>query len=534
MAVETGIIITSSKQAFSLLNFSTCFVLALGSLVYGYFAGIIGTTLTKASFLSYMGLIDADGKPTSDSAGLIGATTGVFQAGGVFGIVIAGHLADKIGRKRTSIYIGILGIISSAIISASQNVGMFIALRFFTGATGFAFMTVMTVYCAELAPAALRGLYVGLNGALCALGFAISSYFGVAFYNVSHEVQWRVPIALGTVFPVVLTICYLFVPESPRHLLMEGRKEASLKVMLTQHGHGDREDFARAEFFQMEKQAELDMNSDASWKQFYSKPSVRRRVMIAATLAFLSQSTGNLVINNYGSTLWGSLGYDAYTQLCFQAGYITVSPIFNVIGSAFADYVGRRTLLFVGFSMCLFCVTVETCMISLYGAAGTNKAGLATGAAMLFLFQASYAICGDVCVFIIVSEIFPNHLRSKGAIVAYTANALTNLVYLQVAPTAFAHIHWRFFLLFISVTTCGLVWIYFFVPETKGVALEELAEIFGDAVAVHAADITVDHDAHEVHLGGKHIEEDEITSTYVTETNEPKNKAAMHMEKSQV
>ncbi|KIW80195.1 hypothetical protein Z517_06810 [Fonsecaea pedrosoi CBS 271.37] len=530
MTVEAGVI-TSSKQAFNLLNFSTCFLLALGSLVYGYFAGIIGTTLTKASFLSYMGLIDADGNQTVNAPGLIGATTGVFQAGGVIGIIISGYLADKIGRKRTSIYIGIVGIISSAIISASQNVGMFIALRFFTGATGFAFMTVMIVYCAELAPAALRGLYVGLNGALCALGFAISSYFGVAFYNVSDEVQWRVPVALGTVFPVVLTFGYLFVPESPRHLLMEGKKDASLKIMLRQHGRGKQEDFARAEFFQMEKQAELDMNSDASWKQFYTKPSVRRRVVIAIGLAFLSQSTGNLVINNYGSTLWSNLGYDAYTQLCFQAGYITVSPVFNVIGSALADHFGRRTLLFVGLSMCLMCVTVETTMIALYGAAGTNRAGLATGAAMLFLFQASYAVCGDVCVFIIVSEIFPNHLRAKGSTVAYTANALTNLVYLQVAPTAFTHIHWRFFLLFIAVTACGLVWVYFFVPETKGIALEELAEIFGDAVAVHAADITVDHDAHEVHLDVH--SQDEAESSYIVEMDAFKDKAK-HMEKSRV
>jgi MFS family permease len=315
MAVESGII-TSGRQSFNLLNFGTCFLLSLGSFVYGYFAGIIGTTLTKASFLSYMHLIDAQGRPTPNAPGLIGATTGVFQvrlfvlkkllahveryqAGGVFGIILSGYLADKIGRKPTAIYNGILGIIASALITASQNVGMFIVLRFFTGASGFGFLTVMTVYCAELAPAALRGLYVGLNGAVCAFGFAVSSYFGVAFFNVSDTVQWRVPLALGTVFPLVVTIAYIFVPESPRHLLMQGRKEASLKVILSQHGRNGHEDFARAEFFQMEKQAELDLNNDASWKQFYSKPSVRRRVMIAAALAFLSQSTGNLVINNY-------------------------------------------------------------------------------------------------------------------------------------------------------------------------------------------------------------------------------------------
>lgn len=83
MAGETAII-TSAKQSFNLVNFGTCFFLALGSMVYGYFAGIIGTTLTKPSFLKYMSLIDDEGNPTSNSAGLIGATTGVFQVSPIF------------------------------------------------------------------------------------------------------------------------------------------------------------------------------------------------------------------------------------------------------------------------------------------------------------------------------------------------------------------------------------------------------------------------------------------------------------------
>lgn len=178
---------------------------------------------------------------------------------------------------------------------------MFIAMRFFTGAAGFAFLTVLCVYCAELAPAALRGLYIGFNGALCAMGFALATYFGVAFFYVPDEVQWRAPFALGTVLPIILTVGYVFVPESPRHLLMEGKREASFKVMMSQHGRNGHDDFARAEFYQMERQAELDMDQDASWKSFFNKKSIRQRAMIVSGVAFLSQSTGNLVINAYVS-----------------------------------------------------------------------------------------------------------------------------------------------------------------------------------------------------------------------------------------
>lgn len=86
-------------------------------------------------------------------------------------------------------------------------------------------------------------------------------------------------------------------------------------------------------------------------------------------------------------------------------------------------------------------------MISaLFADAGTNREALTAGAAMIFLFGVFYSLCGDVCVFVIIGEIFPNHLRAKGSLVAMGANALTNLVYLQVSPTAFDAIGWKYFL----------------------------------------------------------------------------------------
>lgn len=211
-------------------------------------------------------------------------------------------MADKIGRKKTAIFLSAAATVSSAVLSASRNISMFIALRFFTGATGFGYLVLMIVYVSELAPAALRGLYVGFNGALDAFGFALSSYFGVGFFSASAEVQWRVPLALGTVFPLVLTVVYIFLPDSPRYLLLKGRRDEALKVMMSQHGRNGHQDFARAEFFQIERQAEMDKDADSSWKYFLGTRSVQRRIAIACILAFLSQSTGNLVINNYVST----------------------------------------------------------------------------------------------------------------------------------------------------------------------------------------------------------------------------------------
>jgi MFS family permease len=154
-------------------------------------------------------------------------------------------------------------------------------------------------YTAELSPPNLRGLYVGMCGIWCALGFAVSTYFGIAFYDVDPLVQWRVPLALGALWPLIILIGVIFVPESPRYLILNNRLDEALAVMISQHTKGGEEDLARAEFYQMQKQADLDRTMDSSWSSFVTQPSYRKRAIIVIILLFIGQSSGNLVIQNY-------------------------------------------------------------------------------------------------------------------------------------------------------------------------------------------------------------------------------------------
>lgn len=112
--------------------------------------------------------------------------------------------------------------------------------------------------------------------------------------------------------------------------------------------------------------------------------------------------------------------------------------------------------------------------------------------------------------YVFFAEIFPNHLRAKGLALSGATIALANLIYLQAAPTAFANIGWRFYLVssenwygshgnfkmqaFISICAVGVVWVWISIPETKGLPLEEVAAIFGDGdeVIVRSSDIRVD------------------------------------------
>lgn len=130
----------------------------------------------------------------------------------------------------------------------------------------------------------------------------------------------------------------------------------------------------------------------------------------------------------------------------------------------------------------------------------TNKAGLRMGVAAAYLFLAFYSVGVDVAGVVFYSELFPNHIRAKGISLSISIIALTDLVYLQATATAFANIGWKFYLLFIIISGLGTVLIYFFLPETKNIPLEEMARLFGDDddIAVYADDIHVDHNTHEL------------------------------------
>ena len=126
------------------------------------------------------------------------------------------------------------------------------------------------------------------------------------YYAKSPAAQWRGALGVALIFPVFMLIIIFFVPESPRWLLMKGRNEEAREVIMNLHRtkvDSDQE-FARAEFYQMQKQTEFDLTLNPTWWEMFRRPSYRKRTMLAMGFAFIGQSTAVLVINNYGPTLY--------------------------------------------------------------------------------------------------------------------------------------------------------------------------------------------------------------------------------------
>lgn len=180
-------------------------------------------------------------------------------------------------------------------------------------------------------------------GVFLGLGFSSASFFGLGFHFTDNQAaQWRAPLGIGLLWPCLMLILFPFIPESPRYLLMQGRPEEAWEIV--SHLHSSSNDphkvFARAEFYQMKKQADLDRTLDASWKQMFKRPSYRKRLFMAAGLNFLAQSSAVLVINNYvcftrsrynkfyfadewrvkGPMFYAALGFNTRDQLILHSG----------------------------------------------------------------------------------------------------------------------------------------------------------------------------------------------------------------------
>ena len=170
---------------------------------------------------------------------------------------------------------------------------------------------------------------------MISFGYALASYMGLAFfYSANPVVQWRGPLGLALVFPIFMLVVIMIVPESPRWLMKVGRTEEAKEILLRLHKTEQDEDqeFARAEFYQIQRQTEFDKTQNTSWLEMFRRPPYRKRTLLACTFAFIGQSTAVLVINNYGPTFYKALGFGTRDQLILQCGWISTAVLANITG----------------------------------------------------------------------------------------------------------------------------------------------------------------------------------------------------------
>ncbi|MBC3845228.1 sugar porter family MFS transporter [Winogradskyella echinorum] len=441
-------------------------VSALGGLLFGYDTGVINGA--QFYLTEYFNLSD----------GLKGWVVGSALLGCLAGAIIAGPLSIKIGRKWSLIISAVFFTVSAYGSGLPeifpQSVSMLVAFRIIGGlGIGVASMNA-PMYIAEIAPSNIRGRMVTYYQLAIVIGFFVvflATYFIGNDLSETENIEfgWR-RMFWSELVPSVLFLILLFiVPKSPRWLALKGKDEEALAILKKING----EEVASQEMERIKES--LNEINNGTRVNFFAK-AILVIVAIGTVLSVLQQFTGINAVLYYGADIFEkALGFGKEDVLAQQILLAFVNLVFTFVAMFTVDKFGRKPLLYIGsvgmiLGFLLLAITLQT-----------NSVGLLSLIGVL-LFIASFALSMGPVVWVLLSEMFPNKIRSVAMSVAVAAQWAANYVVSHSFPVVMGSdlnnsatwngsLPYYIFIVFILV----IVFVtYKFIPETKGKSLEEI------------------------------------------------------------
>ncbi len=466
---------SSAANNFSVVKIAL--VAAVGGFLFGFDTGVIGGT--QLFFTKYLDL----------SASQQGWAVGSALYGCFVGALIAGYLTNAISRKGTLILSAILFSISAIGSGVADSLSTLVIYRIIGGiGIGFASMAA-PMYIAEISPAAHRGRMVSLYQLAIVLGF-FSVFLATYFigggdstqlsaeqienaYQYNLQTGWRV--MFWSEVPVAIAFLGLlfFVPHSPRWLAMKGRKQDAIDVLARLSSSPNA---AEAEYEVIAKS--LKQTQISSLKGLVAGGLVLA-TFIGVMLSIFQQTSGINAILYYGAEIFSNaLGYGPQDALKQQLWLGAVNLIFTFVAIFTVDKWGRKPLYLAGTAGMIISLSILGYTIQ------TQVLGIASLIAIL-VFVGSFALSMGPIVWVVLSEMFPNNARSLGMSIAVGAQWLFNGVVANSFPiinrgelnqTEFNGA--LPYYLFAFCCAIAFIFVWRFLPETKGKSLEQIEEIW--------------------------------------------------------
>jgi len=379
--------------------------------------------------------------------------------GTVLGAMFGGIPTNKIGRKNTLIWIGILYTVS-AIGSSMVNDPYTFAFFRFIGGLGVGASTVAApAYVSEIAPAKDRGRLVGLYQFNIVLGILIAFLSNYLLRNVGEN-AWRWMIGVEAIPAIAYTLLVFTVPKSPRWLLLQGRKEEATATLALLNPDDDVTKIVE------EIEAAQHDHHDKTENIFMKK--YRFPLMLAFLIAFFNQLSGINAFLYYAPRIFQEAGLGESTALLSSIGIGVTNMIFTLIGISLIDKLGRKKLMYMG--SVGYIVSLSLVAMAFF----FEWEGMAVPL-FLFMFIASHAIGQGAVIWVYISEVFPDQLRASGQSFGTSTHWVLAAIIPSLVPLLFAKIGAGVvFAFFAFMMVLQLLFVKFIMIETKGVPLEEL------------------------------------------------------------
>jgi len=387
--------------------------------------------------------------------------------GCIIGAGASGILSDRYGRKKVLISAALLFIVGSIGSALPDTFTGYIIFRMIGGLGIGITSTLCPLYNAEIAPARYRGRIVAFNQLATVIGIFLTYFVNNAFASMGDDAwdvstAWRWMLGVGAVPGVIFMVLLFIVPESPRWLIKQDRAPEALDILVKIHG----ENGARQEVLDIKES--FKQESRGSLRQLF-KPGLRTALIVGVVIAVLQQVTGINAVMYYAPEILKETGAGTNAALVqtILVGFINV--VFTIIAIRLIDRVGRKALLLIGSSV------MTVCLLFIGLAFNTGHTSGILVLILLLVYVAAFAISLGPVVWVLLAEIFPNHIRGRATAIASMALWAADYVVSQSFPPMLesvgaASTFWIFGVM-------GLITVIFtwrVIPETKGKSLEEI------------------------------------------------------------
>jgi MFS transporter, SP family, arabinose:H+ symporter len=375
--------------------------------------------------------------------------------GTAFGAAFGNYPANKIGRKNTLIWVGVVFFVSSIGAALAPEVNSFMFFRFLSGLSIGASSVVAPLYIAEIAPPKYRGRMVISFQVNIVTGILIAYLSNYLLQGIGGENDWRWMLGVVAIPSLVFSLLMLMVPETPRWLVLYKKDDEAAKNVLAltnQEGNTVIADI----------KASVNSLTEKLFNKKFYKP-----LLLAFLLAFFNQLSGINAIIYYAPKVFEMAGIGRDGALLSTVGIGFINLLFTIAGWYLIDRFGRRTLMYIG--SIGYIISLGLIAYSFYSEAHQFITYY------VFLFIAAHAIGQGAVIWVFISEIFPNAVRAAGT----SFGCLTHWVFAAIIAQVFPYFSNKYggveiFAFFCCMMVLQLIFVWKMMPETKGLSLESM------------------------------------------------------------
>ena len=457
----------------STINFSYLIFLsvvaALGGFLFGYDTAVISGTIAQVTQLFQLDTLQQ------------GWYVGCALVGSIVGVLFAGILSDKLGRKLTMVISAVLFSTSALGCALSADFTQLVIYRII-GGVGIGVVSIVSpLYISEVAVAQYRGRLVSLYQLAVTVGFLgayLVNYQLLAWAESGTQLSvdwlnkifitevWRGMLGMETLPAILFFIIIFFIPESPRWLIVRGKELKAVNILEKIYNS-----ITEAKSQLNETKSVLTSETKSEWS-LLMKPGIFKAVIIGVCIAILGQFMGVNAVLYYGPSIFENAGLSGGDSLFYQVLVGLVNTLTTVLALVIIDKVGRKKLVYYGVSG----MVVSLILIGLYFLFGDS---LGVSSLFLLVFFLFYVFCCavSICavVFVLLSEMYPTKVRGLAMSIAGFALWIGTYLIGQLTPWMLQNLTpaGTFFLFAVMCVPYMLI-VWKLVPETTGKSLEEI------------------------------------------------------------